>query len=59
MMVQVIIFAGGLSEAGAQLLDAVKRAYEAHGWTILENKVRLAMIRVMKDGCGGCSCLRA
>lgn len=53
---QVIIFAGGLSEAGAQLLDAVKRAYEGHGWTILENKVRLVMFRVMKDDYRGFSC---
>jgi len=37
---QVIIFAGGMTAAGDQLLDAVKVAFKDLGWTILEHKVR-------------------
>jgi hypothetical protein len=37
---QVIIFAGGMAEAGDFLLNKVRGAYQRRGWTILENEVR-------------------
>lgn len=42
--IQVIIFAGGVAEAGPELLALVQEEFSKLGWSILDNKVRCAYI---------------
>ncbi len=41
---EMIVFAGGMAEAGEEFLTQIQQAFEQHAWTKFQNRVRLRQL---------------